>query len=235
MIQAIETVYNGHRFRSRLEARWAVFFDVLDVPYEYEPEGFDIDGTRYLPDFWLPTWECWAEVKPRLDMLSVVYKAVPPLKKLVTATQKDGLLLSGIGWSEEPADLIAWCRMMFIDKSGDEDCYGEIGKCRRCDGYWLLDPMDGRGRQIGPHNPDAAKLECGINDCFEREPLRMHEALTPHLFVAYEAAMQARFEHGEKPLLPRNPLTATDGQDAEHIMRQVGRPSRLRAERIVRP
>jgi hypothetical protein len=26
-IQAIETVYRGHRFRSRLEARWAVFFD----------------------------------------------------------------------------------------------------------------------------------------------------------------------------------------------------------------
>ena len=29
MIKAIETVYNGYRFRSRLEARWAVFFDAL--------------------------------------------------------------------------------------------------------------------------------------------------------------------------------------------------------------
>ena len=52
MIKAIETIYNGHRFRSRLEARWAVFFDTLGVAYEYEPEGFDLgDGLWYLPDF----------------------------------------------------------------------------------------------------------------------------------------------------------------------------------------
>lgn len=51
-IKSIETEYNGYRFRSRLEARWAVFFDALHVPYEYEPEGFDLgDGTYYLPDF----------------------------------------------------------------------------------------------------------------------------------------------------------------------------------------
>lgn len=54
-MKAIETVYNGYRFRSRLEARWTVFFDALGVKeedYEYEPEGFVLDdGTRYLPDF----------------------------------------------------------------------------------------------------------------------------------------------------------------------------------------
>ena len=51
-IQAIETEYNGYRFRSRLEARWAVFFDALGVDYEYEPEGFELpDGRWYLPDF----------------------------------------------------------------------------------------------------------------------------------------------------------------------------------------
>ncbi|MBQ1293958.1 MAG: hypothetical protein IIY21_07950 [Clostridiales bacterium] len=51
-MKAIETCYNGYRFRSRLEARWAVFFDALGVKYEYEPEGFELDdGTWYLPDF----------------------------------------------------------------------------------------------------------------------------------------------------------------------------------------
>ncbi len=63
MIKAIETVYHGYRFRSRLEARWAVFFDSLGVPYEYEKEGFDLDGLRYLPDFWLPEQGCWVEIK----------------------------------------------------------------------------------------------------------------------------------------------------------------------------
>lgn len=41
-IQAIETQYAGCRFRSRLEARWAVFFDTLDIRWEYEPEGFEV-------------------------------------------------------------------------------------------------------------------------------------------------------------------------------------------------
>ena len=51
-IRSIETEYNGYRFRSRLEARWAVFFDALGVDYEYEPEGFELpSGKRYLPDF----------------------------------------------------------------------------------------------------------------------------------------------------------------------------------------
>jgi len=64
-MQAIETVYNGYRFRSRLEARWAVFFDVLGMEYTYEPEGFEFeDGTKYLPDFFLPGSGFFFEVKP---------------------------------------------------------------------------------------------------------------------------------------------------------------------------
>lgn len=46
-IAAIETAYAGHRFRSRLEARWARFFDAVGITWEYEPEH----ACRYLPDF----------------------------------------------------------------------------------------------------------------------------------------------------------------------------------------
>lgn len=64
MIKAIETIYNGYRFRSRLEARWAVFFDVLGIKYEYEPEGYQLEnGECYLPDFWLPEFQVFVEVK----------------------------------------------------------------------------------------------------------------------------------------------------------------------------
>lgn len=48
---AIETEYAGHVFRSRLEARWAVFFDVLGIDWKYEHEGYEVDRARYLPDF----------------------------------------------------------------------------------------------------------------------------------------------------------------------------------------
>lgn len=47
-MKAIETIYNNYHFRSRLEARWAVFFDTLGIEYRYEPEGYDLDGLWYL-------------------------------------------------------------------------------------------------------------------------------------------------------------------------------------------
>lgn len=50
-IQAIETLYAGCRFRSRTEARWAVFFDAREWPWEYEPQGYELASGRYLPDF----------------------------------------------------------------------------------------------------------------------------------------------------------------------------------------
>lgn len=53
-MKSIDTFYNGNYYRSRLEARWAYFFDRLGVKYLYEPEGFKHGNERYLPDFYLP-------------------------------------------------------------------------------------------------------------------------------------------------------------------------------------
>lgn len=64
LINAIQTRYKGYRFRSRLEARWAIYFDTLGIAWEYEVEGFNLNGEFYLPDFWLKTVNMWAEVKP---------------------------------------------------------------------------------------------------------------------------------------------------------------------------
>jgi hypothetical protein len=75
-IRPIETHYAGCRFRSRLEARWAVYFDALGIRWEYEPEGYELpDGTCYLPDFWLPQVGLFAEVKPRTFTPAEVAKA----------------------------------------------------------------------------------------------------------------------------------------------------------------
>lgn len=64
MIKAIETAYKGHRFRSRLEARWAVFFDEIRLEWWYEPEGYILNAGWYLPDFFLPALQIHVEVKP---------------------------------------------------------------------------------------------------------------------------------------------------------------------------
>lgn len=77
-IKPIETKYNGYKFRSRLEARWAVFFDAAGIRYEYEPEGFKTaDGLCYLPDFYLPNEDIYVEVKaPRHDQWKDLFKAL---------------------------------------------------------------------------------------------------------------------------------------------------------------
>lgn len=86
-LKPIETIYKGYRFRSRLEARWAVFFDALgidDNEIEYEPEGFILpSGKYYLPDFKIkcygkrggfssavPCFECKHHIGVYADMAS---------------------------------------------------------------------------------------------------------------------------------------------------------------------
>jgi len=46
-IKSKPTIYNGTKYRSRLEARWAAFFDLIGWRYQYEP--YDFDG--YTPDY----------------------------------------------------------------------------------------------------------------------------------------------------------------------------------------
>lgn len=59
-IAAIPTEYRGRIYRSRLEARWAAFFDRLGLAHEYEP--FDLGA--WSPDFLLTDINTLVEVKP---------------------------------------------------------------------------------------------------------------------------------------------------------------------------
>lgn len=62
-MKAIETAYRETWFKSRTEARWAVFFDHIGLRWEYEREGYVVGGEPYLPDFWLPDLQAFFEVK----------------------------------------------------------------------------------------------------------------------------------------------------------------------------
>ena len=93
-MKAIETSYKGYRFRSRVEARWAIFFDALDLPWEYEPEGYDLDGVYYLPDFWIPDWDMFAEIKgSSFDKLTEDEQI--KIRKLAFHSRKPVILLDG--------------------------------------------------------------------------------------------------------------------------------------------
>lgn len=52
-------------FRSRAEAKWALFFDELGIKWHYEIQGFATDGECYLPDFTVfgALGTTWLEIK----------------------------------------------------------------------------------------------------------------------------------------------------------------------------
>lgn len=76
-IEAIPTGYAGVMFRSALEAKWAEFFDIIGVEWEYEP--CQLDG--WIPDFLVAGW--WlAEVKP-VEMTSAAIVCEPEAQKAI--------------------------------------------------------------------------------------------------------------------------------------------------------
>lgn len=99
MIKAIQTSYKGIVFRSRLEARWAVLLDALNVKWEYEPEKVHLwTGVNYIPDFhvnvsdWIGNDDIWIEVKPTLDFVQP-YKSAPFTKSI-----QGKMLAAGQSW-----------------------------------------------------------------------------------------------------------------------------------------
>ncbi len=67
--ESVSTRWNGHQFRSRREARWAIFLDAAGIRWKYEPRVITVSGRmrgivyRWLPDFWLPQYGQFCEVK----------------------------------------------------------------------------------------------------------------------------------------------------------------------------
>lgn len=85
------TIYRGTRYRSRLEARWAVFFDTLQIPAQYEPTPVRLPSGVYIPDFWLPTNLLYIECKPQPHARPVLAR----LAELTHATDRRCALLVG--------------------------------------------------------------------------------------------------------------------------------------------
>ena len=193
-VQAIETFYDGYRFRSRLEARWAVFFHEAGIQYEYEPEGFNLPNCGYyLPDFYLPMFGAYVEVKPLsishedeetakeklielfygIDGITILLKGDPVDMNIQLYANDANDSNGGEGWWTSKENCV---RFMFID-------YGSFG-CPCIYYYNIHDHI--------LYNSDWSIRENVYNGY-----------MTPNDFypMTKEAlkARQARFEHGEYP------------------------------------
>lgn len=218
-IKPIETIYNGYRFRSRLEARWAVFFDAAGIKFEYEIEGFDLgNGVYYLPDFYLPEFEIFVEIKPGYSSLQkdLRDKAEAKCSAFRDIIGQAIYMFSGNPWDNH------WGRLYAFDYTDDSAGSSEFQArfvslpwCHEQSDPILLcsDRSSSRticinsdfdfnkkvlcGATLGQQYPTA----CGdwvttelMYEMFEPNDRHMNEFNKAKL-----KAQQARFEHGERP------------------------------------
>lgn len=90
-IPAIPTRYNGIQFRSRLEAKWAAFFDGMGWRWEYEP----LDLRGWIPDFALIGHKTTlVEVRPITNLTEPL--AVQAIERAKAANDSRGVLFVGV-------------------------------------------------------------------------------------------------------------------------------------------
>lgn len=197
-MKPIQTKYKGYRFRSRTEARWAVFFESLRIRWEYEIQGFDLGGEWYLPDFYLPHLSLWIEIKagsPQ-DLPS------HPVFDYIEENQEKGIwrpnfiLIVGQPWVD-PASVKSYeldgNTLYCVTGSGAYQYNGVIlgddhyrwCECPKCNLVGI--EFDGRSYRL--------PCRCFGQDGYDKG----YNSGTPRLISAYAAARQARFEHGELP------------------------------------
>lgn len=203
-MKAIETRAYGCRFRSRLEARWAVCFTALGLSWEYEPEGFRIGDLLYLPDFRVYTPQgkpIWYEIKPsnvcqdqKFDYFLKSLKASIPDDVYETPRAS---LLNGDPYSyfmnHNPISVCPRCGCF-----GEYDYFWNNGNfeimCYSCDGETASgggNPTEYDGFLGCHYRPNKGWIETDY--------YWINYITTDKLLPAMEKARSVRFEHGESP------------------------------------
>lgn len=184
-IKPIETIYNGYRFRSRAEARWAVFFDACKIQYMYEPEGLRLsDGTLYLPDFYLLESKTYFEVKGIMNEVDMhkIEQLQKDLKVSVAIGYADMTFQASDNWSypNEPS--------YEISKHKDDSYIIECPECKKI--FFMASTGIYTCQCCGYYDGDSI---FGVSNCGDQKGI-----FRDKMFIdAFNKAKQARFEHGE--------------------------------------
>ena len=102
--------FDGCLFRSTREAQWAIFFNTLDIPYQYREKGIIIKGEWYIPAFWLPQQDCFIEIYE--DQREKAKEIVLQTNKAVYfSTREIGLS----GWMDKEYPPSLWTYSLYDD------------------------------------------------------------------------------------------------------------------------
>lgn len=187
-IPAIETFYRGFRFRSRLEARWAVVFHKLGIRWDYEPQGYQLGKVSYLPDFWLRDLDVFVEVKGELDTAGA-----DKFLRLAHAHRKGVMLVEDIPDAETRGPDF---HIAFADENTIKVHQAAFLPNFESHRGWYPQPL-GTGRIINDvDDPGVAAALPGV--VTGRDLPRTNGCVVRHASVeaAYDAARQERFERG---------------------------------------
>ena len=197
MIKPIQTYYKGYHFRSRLEARWAVFFDKFGVEWQYETEGYILNnGEWYLPDFYLPELNIYLEIKPEYILEHNTLEYIRVLRCSIHMKQ-GGFTLWGVFGNPWPNEYHVYTWR--ASPHGYEPELIVFADCRRCNGVSFLAIADWEsGMKVdGWDDHFCGSGNLGHHTCGDHflDPLASGERIVS----AYRASRSARFEFGETP------------------------------------
>lgn len=202
MIKPIETIYNGYRFRSRLEARWAVFFDSAHIKYQYEWEGFDLHGEYYLPDFYLPDFDIYVEIKPfDRNIIRHVGDNNEWEQKcsLFRDITEQAIMLC---YDDPAADvykrLFAWG--VNYSGGGCEDWLCVFAE-KNNEIVIIVEPYKDHEVRLDNCATESTRILNVEQDCWDVNDWIYNPNGNTRLDYAKTMARQARFEHGEKPII----------------------------------
>jgi len=196
-MKAIQTKYDGYHFRSRLEARWAVFFNKLNIKYEYEKEGFELPSGRYLPDFYLTDYKCWIEIKGVIPKT----KEIDLLFELSIATNQNVFMCVGLPGENRSFDVEEWC--IFISPIGIiKYDHSPILNGHYNDLSWHQCPCCKKfGLSKYTSFPDPCSMMSETCKCCDQGYGSLFSIDVPNYFIkeAVKKSKESRFEFGESP------------------------------------
>ena len=181
-LKPIETTYSGVLYRSRSEARWAVFMDSLQLEHRYEFEGYDLgDDLRYLPDFLVPSLDFWVEVKGADPVDDECERA----HRLAVSSGKPVYVFFG-GMADPTANAgPATAYAFFADGSAD---HGYLWcECAVCGNLGI--EFEGRSDRLSCKERAGKGGVCGVSAHGDKG----FNYKSPRLVQAYNAARSARF------------------------------------------
>lgn len=201
-IKPIQTEAYGRLFRSRLEARCAVFLTEMGMRWEYEPEGYELPSGRYLPDFKVcdPNWDdkvsYWVECK----------SGAPNAHEVNLARELSAGTKMAVAFFEP--QLLEYIRQLHFANLKFLEIWGEDVE------DWPKYPLDLKPIEPGPEGNNVRSRYITARPSGNGEWIHLWDkysevnkqigsldSIIPHwradkAFAAVNKALKARFEHG---------------------------------------